>query len=272
MIGGSMPALAWLSAILYGANYFDLYVMFAPLPSGVPSPLTHLWSLAVEEHFYILWPICLVALQRRGWVAATLAGLCLAILAWRSGLYHLCFIGDAPGPSGGVCGERVEYRLYKATDTRLDSIAWGALIAALAAGRARSLLEHVLASRLVQGLALAVLMTGFVYRNTEFREVWRYSLQGLSLCVLIPAVSGADSLVRRLFEHDVIVWVGRLSYSLYLWHWAGVSFADWAEPGHGTAWVIRATCLTITGALISYYAIERPMIALRRRAGSHARV
>ena len=120
-IGGVMPVAAWLSAIFYAANYYDLYVMFQPLASGVQSPLTHLWSLAVEEHFYILWPLALVTLYRRHWAVGVLLSVCLAVLAWRLWLYGQCFSGDLPGPPGGVCGLRVEYRLYKATDTRIDS-------------------------------------------------------------------------------------------------------------------------------------------------------
>lgn len=267
-IGGTMTPLAWLSAVFYGANYYDLYVMFPPLASGVQSPLTHLWSLAVEEHFYILWPVALLALHRRRWAVPALALVCVAELVWRWYLYDACFEGAVT--RADICGLRADYRLYKATDTRLDSIAYGALMAVLAASAWRPPVERLIRSRLVQALSLAVLLGSFLYRDSQFREVIRYSLQGLSLCVLIPAACGQDSLVRRALEIPLVVLTGRLSYSLYLWHWAAVSFTDWAEPHHGPGWVIRACCLTLVGAMISYYAIELPMVSLRRRAGSHA--
>ncbi len=269
-IGGSMTLLAWLAAIFYGANYYDLYVTFPSLPSGVQSPLTHLWSLAVEEHFYIIWPVALVALHRRRWTLAVLLAVCAGVLAWRLWLYDACFIGQLPGPPGGICGLKPDYRLYKATDTRLDSIAWGAMVAVLAASQHRAAVSRILASRILQAIALAILLAGFVVRDNMFREVWRYSLQGISLCILIPAVTGPNSLIRRLLELPPIVLLGRFSYSIYLWHWAAVSFSDWSHPEHNTAWAIQAICITTIGTLISYYAIERPMITLRRRAGSHA--
>jgi len=270
VIGGQMTPLAWFSAIFYGANYYDLYVMFPPLASGVQSPLTHLWSLAVEEHFYIIWPVVLLALYRRRWAGPALLAVCVVELVWRWYLYDACFDGQVAGPPGGICGMRVQYRLYKATDTRLDSIAFGALMAVAAASDWRAAIERLISSRLAQALALAVLLGGFIDRDNQFREVLRYSLQSLSLCVLIPAACGQDSLIRRLLEMPLVVLTGRLSYSLYLWHWAAVSFADWAEPHYGIAWLIRATCLTLVGGLISYYAVELPMVSLRRRAGSHA--
>ena len=269
-IGGVMPVAAWLSAIFYAANYYDLYVMFQPLASGVQSPLTHLWSLAVEEHFYILWPLALVTLYRRHWAVGVLLSVCLAVLAWRLWLYGQCFSGDLPGPPGGVCGLRVEYRLYKATDTRIDSIAWGALIAVLAAGPARIWLERAIGSRLVLAAATVALLGAFVWRGNEFREVWRYSLQGIALSVLIPAVSGQPNVLRRLLELPVAVFLGRLSYSLYLWHWAAVSFSDWLQPSHGVTWAILAVSINGAGALISFFAVEQPMVAFRRRFGSHA--
>jgi len=266
MIGGVMTGWAWLWAVLYGANYYDLFVMFKPLPSGVASPLTHLWSLAVEEHFYILWPVALLLLYRAGWALRLLIAVCVAVLLWRIWLYQSCL----SGVTEAICGLRPEYRLYKATDTRIDSIAWGAMVAVIAAGRGRSWLSRLVASPTAQAAAMALLLFGFVYRAEPFREVWRYSLQGIALCVLIPAVTGMPSLVRRVLEWRLIVYVGRLSYSIYLWHWAGVTFATWAEPSHGVAWVGVATAITVLGAMLSYYLIERPMVALRRRAGSHA--
>jgi peptidoglycan/LPS O-acetylase OafA/YrhL len=270
LAGGSISTLGWLAAFFYGVNYYELFVGYTWLPPEIPNPLTHLWSLSVEEHYYILWPIALIALRRHRAEIATLLALCLVIVAWRFWLFHTCYIGQQPGPPGGVCGEVVFYRLYEATDTRLDSIAWGAVFALLAASSWRNTLQAVVGSRIVQAVALAVLTTTFLIRSPEFREVWRYSLQGIALCVLIPAACGSQTPVRWVLERRVFVLIGRLSYSLYLWSWGAIAFTSWISPVHNAAWVARAIVVTVLGAAFSYYAIERPMVALRRQAGSHA--
>lgn len=271
LAGGVITLAGWLAALFYGANYYDLFVGYTWLTDIVPNPLTHLWSLAVEEHYYLLWPGALVLLIHRRAAGWFLVGLCVAILAWRFGLYQACYVGNAPGPEGGVCGHLVQYRLYKSTDTRLDSIAWGALVAVLAASSWTGSLERLLASRWVQAAALAIFLSTFLIRGEQFREVWRYSLQPITLCVLIPVVCGTPNIARRILEYPACVYVGRLSYSLYLWHWGAFCLAEATSPTHSVRWVLTAALCTVLGAVISYYAVERPMIALRRRAGSHAK-
>ena len=139
-VGGSLSAAEWLSALLYGANDFDLFAGYrssvsvagTPGPVAVEHPFGILWSLAVEEHFYLLWPLTLFALLRwGGWraAAAFLVALCLAELAWRAFLHPLC---RAPLPSG-LCGIAPRNRIYAATDTRFDALAFGALTAPLSA-------------------------------------------------------------------------------------------------------------------------------------------
>jgi peptidoglycan/LPS O-acetylase OafA/YrhL len=269
LAGGTLTLVGWLAAFFYGANYYDIFIEYRSLPSGAFNPLGHLWSLAVEEHYYIFWPLLLAMLHRRRAALKVLVGLCVAVVLWRLFLFQACYIGQEPGPAGGICGQFVAYRNYKGTDTRLDSIAWGALVAMLAASTWRVQLAQLLGSRAVQIVALGALLLTFMIRNNEFREVWRYSIQGIALSVLIPAVIGTQSPLRTLLELPLFVWIGRLSYSLYLWHWGSVTFADWAFPAHDFAWLACAVGVTCLGAGFSYYAIERPMIGLRRRAGSH---
>ncbi len=270
LAGGTMTPVAWLATYFYGANYYDLFFHYPWLTEEAQNPFTHLWSLAVEEHYYIVWPVALAFLVRRNIAVKVLIALCVVVLAWRFYLYQTCFIHDAPGPPGGVCGDLVLYRTYKATDTRLDSIAWGALLALLAASDLRGRVERLLSSPMVLAAAGVMLLLTFVFRGGEFREVWRYTMQGVALTVLIPAVCGTGGPLRWLLERPPLVVIGRLSYSLYLWHWGAITYAAYIEPTQNLAWVARGVMVTVLGALFSYYAIERPMVALRRRAGSHA--
>ena len=119
-------------------------------------------------------------------------------------------------------------------------------------------------------LALATLLAVFAAHGDFARFVIRPTLQGASLLVLIPAAIHRDTVVRRALSCRPAVAIGRLSYSLYLWHWAALGVADWAAGDHPTAWLAIAASLTATLASVSYFGIEQPMLRLRRRAGSHA--
>jgi peptidoglycan/LPS O-acetylase OafA/YrhL len=265
-LGGRISVPGWIAAVLYGANYYDLYATYDTTIPPVRHPFIILWSLAVEEHFYIVWPLALaVLLRRRHRALAALLAVCAAEIAWRAALFHRCS-GLHPG---GGCGLRHGYRLYKATDTRLDSIAWGAIVALLAADPTCTWFRGAVGSRAVQALAATLLLATFLVRGEQFREVERYAIQGLALAVLVPGLIWVDSPARRAFEAAPLVFVGRISYALYLWHWAALGAADYAMPGGGAAWVATAVGLTACLSLSCWHLIERPMLRLRRRAGSH---
>jgi peptidoglycan/LPS O-acetylase OafA/YrhL len=208
-------------------------------------------------------------LWRRRTIAPALAALCLAVLCWRMLLFGACANGGAPG----LCGlPRTDgllrfNRLYFATDTRLDSIAYGALLAAT--GRIGGLAPRAASP------AVALLAVSFLVPGDFAREVLRTSLQGLALLALVPAIIAPGSATGRLLSATPAVAIGRLSYSLYLWHWGAFAVADGmvryaGAARYGLLWQATAVPLAAVLALLSYHYIERPMLALRRRAGSHA--
>ncbi len=263
--GGRITAAGWAAAVLYGANYYDLWVGYHSTLAGVRHPFNILWSLAIEEHFYALWPACLVVvgIGRRAvwWVL----GLCIAVLVWRLWLWGACFSAGAPGVCGPVNPNPLwRYnRLYLATDTRVDSIAWGAILALVPGG---------LRGRPVVGVLLLAL--SFAWGGDFARHVVRPSVQGVALLALVPWLIGgagvAAGVVQRALCAGVARWLGRLSYSLYLWHWGALGVADYAFPHGGVRWVLVAAPLSVGLAMASYAWIERPMLRLRRRFGSHA--
>ena len=266
LAGGTIPPLAWAAALAYGANYYELWRGFETTLAGVRQPFNILWSLAIEEHFYLVWPLLLGLVWRSRFLAWGVLGACLAVLAWRWAVFDMCFLEHA----GTLCWKLrpnpfLHYnQLYLATDTRADSIAWGVLLAA-----AETRLSRYGTRPLWIAAALAVLALSFLLPGPFGRYVLRPTLQGASLLCLLPALIGQNSTVRRALASPPAIVVGRLSYSLYLWHWGALGFADWAAPRTGIPWLEVAAPLTIAMATLSYLAIERPMLRLRRRAGSH---
>ncbi len=262
LLGGRIGATGWLASVFYGSNYASVFsrTLDSSLP-GIPHPFTILWSLAVEEHFYVVWPAALALLLARG-RAATLAALLLVVageLAWRLHLAPLCDLHAAA--NHGLCGFHPDDRIYKTTDTRLDSLAFGA-IAALA-GRTRFTGPWIAA-------AIALLAASLAARSPLARDTWRCTAQGISLLVLVPAlIHGGEGPVRRVLGSLPLRTIGRLSYGLYLWHWLALMLAARFAP-HGWPFVLCFAVLTAALSVASWFGLEQPFLALRRRLGSNA--
>lgn len=245
------------SALLYAANYYNIFVGYRE-----PAPYLILWSLAIEEHYYIIYPLLAVALFSNHKRALMLLGLLVTVvLLWRVYLVYGLNVYDTN-----------HARVYMGTDTRLDSIIYGAILAVALATDKKQRLIQFFANYWVMAGALMLLLLAFVYRDDSFRETFRYSIQGIALTPLICSVVFAPRFmqIRNVFENPLLVYIGKLSYSLYLYHWLGRIAADWAAPRYGVPWLWVALPTAIVGAVISYHAIERQMIKYRKAFGSHA--
>ena len=263
--GGQLPLLAWLCAVFYGANIYDLWVGYRSSIAGVRHPFNILWSLAIEEHFYAVWPLVLAVVWRWRFLALGLAGLCVAVLCWRAWLFDHC-----TWQFSAICG-RVQAnpawrynRLYQGTDTRIDSIAWGAVLAVLEQRRPAWMRP---ATQLWVG-GLVLLAASFFLRGDFARQVMRTTLQGVALLMLFPALLYREGAVRRALSTAPMLLIGRLSYSLYLWHWAAFAFADDVAGRDRALWLAIGLPLSFGLAALSYRFVEQPMLRVRRRAGS----
>ena len=269
LAGGIIRPLGWTAALLYGASVYDLWIGYRSTLAGVRHPFNILWSLAIEEHFYAVWPVALAAIWRLRSALIVVAVLCAAVLAWRLWLFDRCGNDVWSVLCGRVQPPQWRYnRLYLGTDTRFDSIAWGALLA-LAEHRKQAWAGTAARSRLLQAAAFALLIAGFLMPGGFARQVLRTTLQGVALLLLFPAMLGQDHALRRLLSAAPAVLIGRLSYSLYLWHWGAFALADAVATPYSAAWLAIGLPLSALLATASYWLVEQPMLRWRRRAGSH---
>lgn len=214
------------------------------------------WSLAVEEHFYLAFPALFLLLWRAGSrtrLVASLLGLCALVFLWRC---YLIF----------VAGASVD-RTYLGTDTRVDSILFGCVLAlwgnpALDATR---IAESTWKWRLLPAAVVCILLT-FAIDDRAFRETFGYSLQGVCLfAVFVTAVRYPDWGPMRLLNTAPVRWIGLLSFSIYLVHPSMLVLAEALVGRSFLALTVVAAALTLVCAALLYYAVERPLGRLRRR-------
>jgi peptidoglycan/LPS O-acetylase OafA/YrhL len=205
----------------------------------------HFWSLAVEEHFYLLWPVFLLALKpkRAGKVALLIA---LTVFGWRQlVIYHWPSVNFATR-----------------TDTRIDSLIWGCL-AALYFPEIKRVFERVRFSELWLPIAAILLVAEAAH------------VPGLTLlrAVLLPAlilstVIQPTSLLGYILEWQVIRWIGTISYSLYLWQELFLpELASTTAKGtfrNLQHWPANVLAMLLC-AVLSRYLIEIPMTRLGHR-------
>ncbi|MEO1533450.1 MAG: acyltransferase, partial [Pseudomonadota bacterium] len=213
-----------------------------------------LWSLSVEEHYYLIFPFCLAFLRRRNGAALAL-GFCALIFGWRAVRYY--YLGSNP------------LEIYLSTDTRIDSIVFGSVLALLEAeGRARSVLPQGLGRWPVLAGAFLLLLVTFLYRDDDFRAVPRYTLQGLALIPIFHfAVHRPRDLIFRPLNLAPMRLIGRYSYSLYLVHLVvmqGLRLHQWDHYSWPLFFVMSAVISLAISALI-YELVERPSARLRRQ-------
>lgn len=254
-----IPFAGTLAQALQVSNYYEIYansVLTMP-GSGV------LWSLAVEEHFYLIFPLLYVWMLPRvsaNRQALMLLSLCAAALAWRCILhfhFHASFI-----------------RTYYGTDARFDSILLGCVCAIVANPVLHDPLHGWFLRRMkwLVPLCVLVLLGTFLERDDGFRATLRYTLQGLALIPLfIAAIHSQKSWPVRFLNLPLVRFLGVLSYSLYLCHaviMATIERVWMANPVLANA--VSLACALCFATLVHYW-IERPCTIIRKRLAKAVR-
>lgn len=249
-----------LAALTYSTNWYLILrdsSYFTEL--GRPSPLLHLWSLAVEEQFYLVWPIVIVVLfalvnyRRRALAYA------LGVLAVLSTLLMAVLYRTGEDPS----------RVYFGTDTRLSGLVLGSVLACVwRPWRMAGTFNKPLRRPAVDAVGIAALcILALMHKGQDELSPGLYrggfAVVGLLTLGVIAAATVPGTMLQKVFSSRALVEIGKRSYGLYLWHWPVFVFT---RPGIDMdasgpqVWVLRIG-LTIILSELCYRYVEQPVRA-----------
>jgi len=244
-----------VSTLLYAANwhamldstsYWDMF--------GQPSPFDHMWSLAIEEQFYVVWPLlALLVLRRRGdprrlGMVALVGAAVSFLLLWASW-------------NGGDTN-----RAYFSTDTRIGPTLLGAAMAVVAVGRPRRAGRPAAALELLGVLALGWMAVCMVAIDGVGPSYYHGGLASFAVAtlVVIHVVTGGPpgrpGLLGRAIAWRPLAWLGTISYGVYLWHWPVIVYLT-PDRAHIRGLPLDAlrVVVTLAVAIASFRFVEQPI-------------
>ena len=258
-VGGQFSGLAVLLQAVHLNNYYGIFRG----DYGTAAGTGVLWSLAVEEHFYLLFPalyLILVRLTSRPAIqAGVLIALCALVLIWRC-VISLVLSQDFPS----------DLYTYKASDARFDSLLMGCALAIVGNPVLdRSRFSERFWMLIATPLATAALLCTFLIRHDIFRETVRYTFQSLLLMpIFIAAIRCHRWPMFAWLEWPLVRYVGVLTYTLYLVHLVIlVRLQQAAGPSTTGRWLAAAIALVLSLAIAIavHHGIERPLAHWRKR-------
>ena len=261
---------AMVSSLAYVANWYEI-------GSGVdyfdqwqnPSPLKHVWSFSIEEQFYLFAPLFIIACHKwfpkRARTALLISSVAGALAsAWWMSRVHVEGAGD---PS----------RAYYGTDTRAQAFFVGISMAVMV--RMWGPVRRGLNGKLVALLAYpATIWFVWAVTNVSERDDWMFEEGGFLLAAVMAAIilhglrqPAPWSPLHRIFESRPFIYVGRISYGLYLFHWpvyllvTGKRVGDWfgVDPPSGYGLLVIHLTITFAVAIASFHLIEKPFTSRR---------
>ena len=251
---GDLSIATFLSQIFFFFNYFSLYADSGNSVAG----LGILWSLSVEEHFYLFYPVLFILIARGFLGLWSILAIIMVVTAWR----FVCFL----------VLDMSMWEIYTRTDTRVDSMLYGCLLALLTR---HTQIEKLMSDRymyLFIAVGLILILFSFGYRDETFRSTARYTVQGIALLPLFYfAVRNPEALCFRPLNWSWVKLIGKYSYTIYLAHFVIIKslvFMGFGVTGEPVFVVVAFTASMIYAALVFELA-EKPFKTLRLRYSGH---
>jgi len=244
--------IGWRAATAFSCLAGNWWIVFHGFPSSVIFPL---WSVSIEEQFYLLWPY---AVRRAGTGFMVALALCMLAVSNLTriylGLHHA-----------------TETQVWCSTFVHLDPMAAGILLAIFLKGGAPSLGAKWRLAFGIAGLSLMALAANVFRIKADplaLRDVvLGYPVMTLGAAILLPAVL----IERKILTKSMLVYLGRISYGLYIFHVLGLMCSDYIVPNYRGS-LLRfasretvALALTFTLAAASYRWLETPFLKLKQR-------
>lgn len=249
------------SALFYFANYYYSYLDLIGQRGGT-MPFAIFWSLSIEEHFYLIFPIILIVTTSN--ISKLISLLASVIVAVLIGRVVTAWLRPDLLDS---------YVFYYQTQFRVDSLAVGVLLAALCEVPSRGAMIRVLTRPWLAAGSLVAVIACLTLRDPWFRETIRYTVLSLAIMVLIVNVVFSERYrpINLVLNSRPMILMGRLSYSLYVWHLIVPDILS-AMGVTGPKYVQAPAeiVMSFLVAAASYYGVEKPCLSFRHRFGSRA--
>jgi peptidoglycan/LPS O-acetylase OafA/YrhL len=234
--------------VLSGQSYFDLFAL--------PSPMRHLWSLAIEEQFYLVWPLVVLVCLRVGRGSRkVLAGVCVAGIA--ASVTVMAMLYEPADPS----------RAYYGTDARAHTLLVGAVLALVLMRRRPARRGSVMALHTAGLVAAGACVWAWASASDQGAELYHGGSFAFSVAVAVVVASAVQpgrrsvwSPLRAVLSLGALRWVGLISYGLYLWHWPATVILTETRTGvSGAALTVLRLTVTVVAATLSFYLVEQPI-------------
>ena len=217
------------------AGYFD--------NSNETKPLLHLWSLGIEEQFYIIYPILLY---------------CTSKLKINS-IKVICFLFIISFTLNIIKSNNIPVKAFYSPFTRSWELMIGGFIACISKRYRCTYCKFITELQSMFGF-LFICITMFVLTKNNIFPGWWALLPTLGTFLIILPTSQQTWVNRNLLSNNIMIWIGLISYPLYLWHWPLLSFAHIIESGKSTA-AIRIICVSLSFVLayLTFKYVETPI-------------